>query len=132
MGDCQDILLTTPTNRTRMGPRLHLQGSVLTVDYDYEEDDGTTVWGSVVFEEVLSCQYCEHPCCKADHVLEPTVVRRLGESTWLSETVSRWETSVGWQEWHVAQGGRSRFSHHTMYFDDAGAVDVIARAANVG
>jgi hypothetical protein len=118
--------LPIPTDRTVSGPKLIMEGERLTVDYDHERDDGQLEAGRIVFEGVLSFEYCDDSCTLAENVLPPTEIRVLDQSEYLVHVRRRWETAVGWQDWQQQQGGADRFRHFTIYFDDVGSLDVVA------
>jgi hypothetical protein len=125
------IHLPIRTSQTVTGPRYKGDKNSVVVEYDYERDDGSREWCSVVFEEVLLVEFRQDACCEEGDILSSDEVVTLDESPRLRETVSRWQESVGWQEWHQNQGGGSRFRHFKMYFDDAGCLDVIAASCTV-
>jgi len=45
--------------------------------------------------------------------------------------VGPWQERVGHYEWEEKKGGSGRFQHFTLYFDDAGCIDVIAADVQV-
>lgn len=102
-----------------VGARLH-------TDYDYERDDGRLERCRLVFDEVLAFEYRDCSCCEAGTVLGASVMRVESQSSFLDTIRSRWTESVGWQDWQKAHGGSARFKHYSIYFDDAGCLDVIA------
>lgn len=120
------LQLALPTSATREGPRFRGEGHRAAVEYDCEKDDGTTEWTTVVFDDVLQFEFRPAPCCTADDVVGATEVRVRTASPRLATVLERWLEAVGWQEWHRKQGGSARYRHYTMFFDDAGCVDVIA------
>jgi hypothetical protein len=124
-------LLPRPTNRTAEGPRFRGDANQTVVEYDYQRDDGARDWITVVFDDVLQFDFRPVPCCRAEDVVAATHVRVLAESERLSTTLNRWQESVGWQEWQQQQGGAARFRHFTMFFDDAGCIDVVAAACRL-
>lgn len=123
--------LLIPTNRTKIGPRLAHQRDQLTVDYDFEEDDGSTRWGRVVFHEVLSFEYRDSSCCRAEDVLPSTEIRGRTDSEYVRVVTDRWHESVGSQAWQQGKGDRGRFRHFTVYFDDACCLNIVASACGV-
>lgn len=123
--------LTIPTNRTMKGPKLTNDGKRLIVDYDFEEDDGSTRWGRVVFDEVLSFEYRDSACCRAEDVLPPTEIRSRADSAYLGLVTDLWQESVGNQAWQHGKGGRDRFQHFTVYFDDACCLNIVASGCEV-
>jgi len=125
------LQLPTPTDRTASGPKLTMEGGSLVVDYDCEGDDGRITSGRVLFEELLSFRYWDSSCSPAQNVLAATEVRVLEKSDYLDEIKGRWNEAVGWQEWQQKQGGSDRFRHFTIYFDDAGSLDVVAAKCHV-
>jgi len=125
------LRLLIPTDRTASGPKLTMEASRLVVDYDCEGDDGRITSGRILFEELLSFRYWDISCCPAQNVLAATEVRVLEKSDYLDEIKSLWNESVGWQEWQKEQGGSDRFRHFTIYFDDAGSLDVVAARCHI-
>jgi hypothetical protein len=126
-----EISLPYPTNRTVEGPRLQQDRAQLVLKYDCQRDDGSIDWSKVVFAEVLAVQYRQVSCCAAASVIGAREVRCLTQSSWLTEVLGLWNESVGWQDWQKKQGGSARFKHFTVFFDDAGCVDVIAASCLV-
>lgn len=125
------IQLLRPTNRTVEGPRLRLDDKQLIVEYDCQADDGSVEWSKIVFGEVLAAEYRQNVCCDADSIIDAHEVRCTTESSRLAQILKLWNESVGWQEWQQKQGGASRFKHFTVFFDDAGCVDVISASCDV-
>jgi len=103
-----------------------MEASRLVVDYDCEGDDGVITCGRILFEELLSFKYWDGSCGPARNVLAATEVRVLEKSDYLDEIKGRWNESVGWHDWQKEQGGSDRFRHFTIYFNDAGSLDVVA------
>ena len=131
MAASEGLQLAVPTNRTMKGPILTHQGEQLIVDYDFESDDGSDLWGRIVFEEILAYEYLDISSCTAGDVLAPAEIRRRVESDYLSLVTSRWQASVGTQAWQQRKGGRERFQHFTIYFDDVCCVNVVASSCKV-
>jgi hypothetical protein len=125
------IELLSPTNRTVEGPRLRHDQDRLVVEYDCQGDDGAVEWRRIVFGEVLTLKYRQVSCCSEKSVIGASQVRSTNESSELAAALERWNESVGWQEWHQKRGGGSRFKHYTLFFDDAGCLDVIAASCDV-
>lgn len=125
------LSLLTRTDRTFSDPKLVMEASRLLVDYDCEEDDGRITTGRVVFEEPLAFQYWDGSCGPAHNVLPPTEVRVLRQSDYLGMVTRRWSATVGGGEWQEDQGGAARFHHFTIYWDDAGSLDVVAARCQV-
>lgn len=125
------LLLLTPTNRTIVGPTFSLNDGMLVVDYDCERDDGTIANGRIQFEDVLSCQFWDGSCSPADVVIGASECRVLENSGLLEEVVNRWVETVGWCEWQERRIGRNAFRHFTVYFDNAGALEVVAAKCRI-
>jgi len=120
------LRLSLPTSTTQEGPRFCADGRQAVVEYDCQKDDGSMEWSTVVFEDVLQFEFRPAPCCTTDDVVDATEVRVLTTSQRLTTMLERWQEAVGWQEWQQKQGGSARYKHFTMFFDDAGCIDVIA------
>lgn len=125
------IQLSSPTNRTVEGPQIQFDRGGLIVKYDYQSDDGSIKWEKILFFDVLSVEYNQAACCSEDSVVSAREIRTTSISSRLTEMTKRWKESVGWQDWQQEQGGASRFKHFTIFFDDAGCVEVIAASCEV-
>ncbi len=125
------IGLHAPTNRVAEGPRLMIRGPALVLEYDVEEDDGNVAWHSLEFEEVLDFEFRSAAVCSEDDIVKSTLMRRRAQSERLEAVLSKWELSVGWQAWNQERGGRSRFAEYTLFFDDVGALVVVASSYKV-
>jgi|GEM_PF-2114966 len=86
----------------------------------------------VVFKEVLKFCFRDSSCGRAEDLLDPHIIRCQQRSEYLDEAVSLWQESVCWQEWHKKLGGTQRFKHYTVYFDDAGSLNVVASTCEIG
>jgi hypothetical protein len=125
------IILPRPTNRTVTGPHFKKDAEGLEIEYDYEHDDGSLELVRVLFSEMLAFEFRDSSCCDADGIVNAHEVRCLSQSDRLSMIVALWQTSVGWQDWQLKQGGAERFKHFTMYFDDAACIHIVAGACQV-
>ncbi len=108
-----------------------METDCLVVEYDCAGDDDRVTSARILFKELLTFEYWDSSCCPAENILPPTEVRVLDQSEYLDRIRSVWDERVGWQEWQKKQGGSSRFKHFTVYFDDAGSLDVIAARCSV-
>lgn len=124
-----DLALPFPANRTSQGPKTSFERGSLLVEYDYENDDGQPRWAKVMFTETLFFQFADSSCF--EEVIEFDRIRRLKKSSLLVNVMARWNESVGWHKWQQDRGGAARFSHFTVFFDDAGSLDVIASDCKV-
>ena len=118
-----------PTNQTLEGPRIVHEKAKLIVEYDYEGDENATKWAEIIFTEAIFFQFADTSCC--EEVLSATEIRRQDGSELLASVIPRWKERFGSQAWQQEKGGSDRFSHFTVFFDDAGAVDVVASACDV-
>jgi hypothetical protein len=125
----QPYLVVAPMNRTRRGPICRIEKDELIVDYDYEHENGTVTWSRLIFRSVLAIEYRQATCCHSDDIISATEIRRIEKSAWLSDVLKLWHESVGWQEWQEKLGGARRFKHYTVFFDDAGCLNVVAAEA---
>lgn len=124
--------LALPTNRTVIGPRLRMDSGRVIVEYDFEQDDGSSEWSQIVFDEVLTVEYRQISCCREDDIAGAMEIQCLCQSEFLYEILKQWQKSVGWQEWQQNQGGSDRFKHFRMFFDDGGCINVIATSWRIG
>ena len=119
--------LLVPTNQTVTGPTFRNEGNQVVVEYDYERDDGTVVWSQITFKEVLAFEYRQDVCGRETDITDgSSEVQVLEQSEYLSDVVSRWQETVGWQDWQQKQGGAARFKHFTVFFDNAASINVVA------
>lgn len=125
------IELPFPTNLTADGPIYRHSRSALTVEYDCVCEEDSPEWVQLVFDEVLALDYRQSICCRHSDILDARQMRVLSESPYRSDIVAQWQQAVGWQEWQQKQGGAARFKHFTLYFDDAGSINVVAASATV-
>lgn len=134
----QAIKLRLPTNRTASGPKFRSDEATaadrraLLVDYDYENDDGTVSWAQIIFEEVLAFEFRQNVCIRAADVIGSREIRCLCDSEFLSELMLSWKLVLGSDEYQRQLGGEARFKHFTMYFDDAGVINVVAARCRIG
>jgi len=127
----KNLALRTATNRTVKGPLFRKDGEGITVEYDCEDDDGSTRWSRVEFAEILDFEYRQASCCDAQDILGPKEMLCLDSSDRLTALLTRWQDSVGWQERNAKQGGSERFKHFKLFFDDVGCVDVVAGSVRI-
>jgi len=106
----EHIQLPHPTNRTTYGPLFRHERDQLVVEYDFQHDDGSVEWSSLIFLDVLAVEYRQFACCTEGSVIDARESLGTADSKWLSEVLTRWNESVGWIDWHKKQGGASRFS----------------------
>lgn len=97
----------------------------LSLKYDYEHDDGTFEWAEIKFEEVLAYRFTESICANTGSEIDADKMAELDASTWLLGILDRWDYDVGWHQHEIDKGGRSRFKHYIMNFDDDGIFEVI-------
>ena len=131
MANSESHRLFVPANGTQQGPKLAHQKEQLIVDYDFEDDDGSIRWARILFQEVLSFEYRDSSCCRAEDVLPSTEIRSRADSEYLRTVTDRWHEFVGGQEWQQGKGGRGRFQHFTLYFDDACSLNIVASACEI-
>lgn len=125
------ILLPRATNRTRTGPRLSGGLGRVDIAYDCEADDGSIEWVTIRFEDVLQVEMRPDVCCTVHDIVPSGELRAKSDGDRLSAVVGLWDERVGRHECERNKGGSSRFRHFTVYFDDAGCVDVVAASAKV-
>lgn len=125
------LQLPQPTSHTERGPVVELDGGRLTVHYDCVTEDGVAEWTELVFEEVLTFGYRNMAACTDQDVLGADYVVEDDASTELDAAVNRWTTFVGWQGHEKGRQRADPFKHFRVFFDDAGAIDVIARSLEI-
>jgi len=127
----EHLPLPRPTSATVKGPTVHFAPPTLLVAYDYERADGVMEWTRFVFNAVLAYAYRQMACCEAEHMSGSKAIQRCRASKWLAGMLQVWQEAVGWQQWQQQQGGAQSFQHFRVFFDDAGCVEVIARACHI-
>lgn len=132
MNNVELIELKKPTNRTVSGPKVVFEEDCLAVEYDYETDDGTIEWTKLLFEEVISYEWRDNSCVEEDDVVNFDKIRSQDKSCFLVGKTSLWQERYGWQEFQKNKGGKKRFRHFTIYFDDAGCINIIASKCTIG
>ena len=125
------IQLPRATNRTRTGPRLAGGLGHVDVSYDFEADDGSIEWVTIRFQDVLQVELKPDVCCTVGDIVPSGELRVKTDGYRLSAVAGRWDERVGHHQWEQKKGGSGRFRHFTVYFDDAGCVDVVAATAEV-
>ncbi|MEJ1978438.1 MAG: hypothetical protein WDN49_22240 [Acetobacteraceae bacterium] len=98
----------------------------------YEEDNGSSKWANVTFEDVISYKYDEWTCMNAEIFPDPKKHSRRRRFGMADRNTSKMDRSVGKSEHQKKLGGTDRFRHYLMDFDDAGMLQVIASKCTVG
>ena len=127
----ENIELPLPTNATNQGPIIEARDFTLSLTYDNQSLSGVTNWAKITFREVLGYEVYQSVCSPAQSLVANNEVRVNRESQWLSEVLTRWSESVGWQEYQSRMGGPKRFIHYQVYFDDVCGVQVIAASCEI-
>ncbi len=126
------IPLPISTMDTVNGPLITKRSKLLIVKYDWQADDAAITWAEIAFNEVLAFRYDDERTCW-DAALS-TPAREMVEYTdtpWLREALDIWDSLVGWHKFQQQRGGRSRFRHYVINFEDVGALQVICSRAEV-
>lgn len=110
---------------------MRIDGDQLIADYDHQDGDGKQVWSRLVFSDVLAVEYRQFAACRAEDITAPTEVQHIDESPWLSNVLDLWRESAGWQDWQRKLGGAKRFKQFTVFFDDAGSINVVATECRI-
>jgi len=125
------LSLPRRTSATSKGPTVSFEGTSLALRYDFECDDGQVEWTQLRFGDVLAFEFRQAAACRAEDVVSFEDVTVLEGTPWLSDLVTTWQASVGWQDWQQQRGGASRFKHFRVYFDDVGVLDVAAERVEI-
>jgi hypothetical protein len=64
-------------------------------------------------------------------VVQSDAVVCRSQSAFLTSVVDPWEEMVGWHDYQKGLGGRDRFKHYLLYFDNACSVQVVASTCEV-
>jgi hypothetical protein len=110
---------------------INADNATLRLKYDFENNSGEIEWVEIVFKEVLAYRYHQSICADIGSNMENNKISEFDISTWLSEVLTKWDQSVGWQKYQIDQGGRSRFKHCIVNFDDVGVFEVICSAHTI-
>jgi hypothetical protein len=119
------------TSHTERGPTVAFDGQRLTVRYDCRVEEGTPAWTDLVFFEVLTFGYRSMAACFEQDVIGPDYLVEGDPSEERGEAVDRWRTTVGWQEYEKGRQEGTPFKSYLIFFDDAGAIEVIARSLEI-
>ena len=125
------VLLPLKTNATRHGPIVSADQTVLRLKYDHEDDDGTLGWTEIEFEEVLAYRFNQWVCADVGPDTRYDEMAELDASSWLLEILNKWDRIVGWEKSQIDKGGRSRFRHYIIDFDDVGVFELICSSYQI-
>lgn len=125
------VLLPLKTNATCHGPNVSANQSILRLKYDREDDDGTLDWTEIIFEEVLAYRFNQWVCADVGLETGYDEMAEFDASTWLLRILDRWDHTVGWQKSQIDKGGRSRFRHYIIDFDDVGVFELICSSYQI-
>jgi hypothetical protein len=125
------ILLPRGTDTTDNGPIVFATGMTLSLKYDYHHDDGTIDWTEIEFKEVLAYRFDEWVCADDGAYINFREMAECDASPWLLRKLDKWDKNVGWHQFHIDKGGRSRFRHYMIDFDDQGLLEVIASSYRI-
>ena len=124
--NASNLQLQRPTNRTSGGPKFHNDGQRIIVQYDYEEDNGKSrmvrniLWRCVGLRVSASSLLRPGRYCRGARSSLPGTIRA---SVGCGGSVAE----IGWLAGVATKTGRRmRFKHFTLFFDDAGCVNVVA------
>ncbi len=120
------VTLPISTMEATYGPLIIKTERSLTVKYDWPSDENTIIWAEITFANVLAFCYSEEVVCMDAMLSTPArEMVEYADTPWLQETLDIWDNRVGWDEFQRQRGGRSRFKHYVVNFDDHGALQVI-------
>lgn len=123
--------LPNPTHSTKEGPIIEAKKMELKLLYDHEDDSGHISWIAIKFNEVLAYRFLQSICVTLGDNISNKEIAIFTESSWLAEISERWGRTVGWQTFQRSLGGKSRFRHYAVNFDDAGLCEIIASSYQV-
>lgn len=129
------VALPLPTNSTRVGPYIIAENGGVRIKYDFERNDGTLEWSEIAFEEVLAYRFHQSICYQMDTNIVINKFNELIElntSSWLRDVLCKWDAAVGWQEYQINKGGKLRFKHYIVEFDDVGVCEIICSSYRIG
>jgi len=78
------------------------------------------------FKEAISYEWRDNSCIVEDDIVSFNKMRCQNKSEFLVHKISLWQEREGWQNFQEDKGGKERFKHFTIYFDDVGSLNVIA------
>lgn len=106
-------------------------GRRLRVRYDFPSEEGVVEWTELAFDDVLTFGYRNMAACAEQDVIGSDYVVEEDASEEVSEAVVRWTAFVGWQDYEARRQGVDPFKSYRVFFDDAGAIEVIARSLEI-
>ena len=121
----KSIVLPRLTDSTDHGPIVYARGRTVSLKYDYQQSDGTTDWTEIEFNGVLAYRFDEWTCAEDDSYINFRKMAECDSSPWLVKKLDKWQREVGHYQFQIDKGGRSRFKHYMIYFDDQGTFEVI-------
>jgi len=122
------IPLPLPTDSTVGGPIARLEPPNAVVEYDAEDDDGTLRWVRIRFVGVLTFDYRQEACCLVSDVEAYNCMLEVSSSPLLTDVRSRFTQRFGGLP--NVEDVRE-FGQFTLYFDDVGCVEVIAKSFEI-
>ena len=118
----EHLAVPRPMDRTVEGPRLQLAAGIAIVEYDWEDDEGERLWVRVTFRDVVSLTFRDSSSYEAESVGPAQEIVVLESSQLLLDVLAQRERLTA----DRSRSARPRMKHFRMYFDDAGALDVVA------
>lgn len=122
----EKITLPFKTNRTISGPIIHIEKPNISLKYDYEQDNADIIWTEILFKEALACEYRQAVSAQVGDVIKSDIILILDNSGLLKNIVNAWDKQMGMIEIENVKGGRKRFKHYKIWFDDSSSLDIIA------
>lgn len=92
------------------GPLLHQAPGSLVLRYDFETEDGSYEWESLVFTSVAALKFTDTDFCTAEQVAALDRLIDVKESPWREEL----------------RDPNPNLHHYRIYFDDIGCYEVLA------
>jgi hypothetical protein len=121
----QQLRMRSPVQATARTLEIHKDDKRVVVEYDYESAAGRIQKLRVTFADVLALGYREIAFPIEGELKGAREVRCVAQSSWLSDVVSSWRSSLANGSGVFDMRLRLAFKHYTV-FSSGGRVDVVA------
>ncbi|MDH4226253.1 MAG: hypothetical protein OEV59_00665 [Deltaproteobacteria bacterium] len=122
------IALPLKTNCST-GPKICFEGIELVLYYFYEYNNGDKQWVKIDFDYTLAFE-CRQAVCiesKFSKLIDSSSILICDGSDWQERVLNTWYHDVGRHHKYLQElGGKHRFKHYSIYFDDEAYIWVLA------
>ena len=121
------IKLSLPTSHVLHGPTVSLEGRQLVVRYDSDLGAGGE-WAEIRFEDVVRLCYRDFSICGDDDIMGHDYFVEETDSTELRALREKRSAFLGPNQFEQEKDAKAPMKLYRLYFDDAAAIDVVARS----